>query len=615
MKNSKLISLATTTALLMASFALPIYANAEINPANDWAYSDTYISAEFEKLNKLGIFEGDPDGDFRPYDSITRAESATVLAKVLGATDIAVINDTGFSDVDSTCFASGYIKQLKDKNIINGDEYGLYNPNESLSFNEFIKIVIGIIEDGKSDCIGFSYPDDYINKAKELKILDRVYNEDIDYTDHIVLRLNVAIILNNAYDLSLITPLPSLENVPQVEGVNTFAMNMNGEMSKTQNYMFSPLSVKMAMAMTANGADGNTKDEILSVLGIDNLDEYNKATKKLIEDYNNNFDYDDYNALVDKLNSGKREDGDFEKLDEYRKQLRDGETTVLNIANSIWLNQDYYQGYDVKFKDEFEDIIKTDYLGTSNVVNNSNAVKTINDWTSSKTNGKITEIIKDSDFISALVNAIYFNGKWANDFSETKTKDDTFTNADGTDVLIPFMNQTTYFNHYKDNNVQMIEMPYMGNNASMYISIDDGDIENYDYYISKLEETYIDLSLPKFKVEYTNEIGNSTENSILNKLGIKTGFNPSKANFSKMLENIPDSHKVYIDKVFHKTYINVDEKGTEAAAVTAVIMVTGTGAIPSPEPIAFIANKPFTFIISDTDSGEILFMGRYVVAE
>lgn len=602
----KTLSTIVATGVLASSFMIPVSAESF---ADVDAMNNPMMSSSVDNLSDLGVITGYPDETFRPYANISRAETAAMICRLMELDNIAPTDNTGFPDVDSSCFASGYIKILKERGIIMGNENGLYNPNDSISYNEFIKIVVEIIEENDTKRLGFSYPEDYINRAKELKILDGISNDDLSDLNQKISRINAAVILNNVYKLSLIEPAPVLETAPPIEGVNSFAMKMNNEIIKTENYMFSPLSVKMAMAMTANGADGETQKEILSTLGIDNLDEYNKLAQKLINNYNSNFDYAGYNALADKVNSGDYDDAAFDKLREYEKQLRDGETTVMNIANSIWVNDDYYKNANVKFKTDFENTIKTNYLGTSEIVNKDNAVETINNWTNNKTNGKIPEIINDNDFLAALVNAIYFNAKWDKEFSESKTKDGTFTNANGLEVNVPFMNQISYYNHYKDSNIQMIKLPYLGNKASMYISLDDGDIENYDYYINKLENTYVDLSLPKFKIEYSKKINES-----LNNLGIKTVFDASKADFNNMLENVPVTENVYINQVLHKTYISVDEKGTEAAAVTAVMMA-GTGAPVFPEPIKFSANRPFTFIICDEASGEILFIGRYAIAE
>lgn len=183
-----------------------------------------------------------------------------------------------------------------------------------------------------------------------------------------------------------------------------------------------------------------------------------------------------------------------------------------------------------------------------------------------------------------------------------------FNNFDGTVSETDFMHRTGYYNIYSDSNVQMIALPYAGG-ATMYISVDNGGNIDYNSYFDKLKATYVNLTMPKFKIEYSSEM-----NDILKDLGVNTAFDRYLAGFDGMLDNIPNGENVYIDSVIHKTYINVDEEGTEAAAVTAVIN-KGTTAAISPEPIEFTINKPFTFMIIDDQSGEILFMGRYAAAE
>lgn len=674
MKNTKIkrtgtlkkISSITAIALLATSLSLPVYANngadttpidtpleiADVQGSNTYSeiadvpsgvdHPDPSIIEKFELLSSLGILKGDPDGNFRPYDGISRAESAAVFSRLLGASELPVTNDTGFEDVDSTCFASGYIKFLKDKELVRGNELGQYDPYTTISYGEFIKTLITVLENSYDDgaFTEYIYPYGYIVKAQKYGLLDEI---EIDNPDYAIKRSEVALILVPALDVPLskcidkeeaiyevydgiqnskketfrinlsnkpLNPLNTsepLQTALPITGVNRFAMNMNKEISSSQNYMFSPLSVKMAMAMTANGADGETKEEILSVLGIENLDEYNKSAQEMIEKYNANFDYDGYRELLKKTEDGTATTEDYEKFSQYQNQINRGDTTVMNIANSIWLNTDKASA-NQKFRTDFENTIKNDYHGSVSTVNNNNAVTSINTWTSDKTNGKIPEIIDSSDFLAALINAVYFKAAWADEFDKSATKPDTFHNYDGENKTVDFMNQTDNYGYYKDDNVNMVRIPYISNKAAMYISVDDGNIDNYDYYINKLENTYLDISMPKFKIEYSNDIGSSDKDSILNKLGIKTAFNSNLADLSKMIEG-SGSNNPYIDKVIHKTYIDVDEKGTEAAAVTAVI-IDCAGIVENPEPIKFKADTPFTFIIRDELSGEILFMGR-----
>ena len=359
--------------------------------------------------------------------------------------------------------------------------------------------------------------------------------------------------------------------------------------------------------MTANGADGATRSEILSALGISDLDKFNSDTKALMEKYNGDFDMDRYTELSEKLMNGELTDAEYEEYSELMDDYNSGKSAQLNIANSIWLNGDYYPNSDVKFSNSFESTVKDFYGGESQIVNNQNAVKTINDWVSNKTNNKITSIVDDPNFLAYLVNAVYFKAAWQNEFNEYATEKAVFNNYDGSTAETDFMNKTAYYGLYEDDSVKMISIPYKGS-ASMFISIDDGGNIDYDSYFDKLETGYVNLSLPKFKIEYENNIGKSADDCMLKRLGINTAFNPSLADFGKMIENVPRGENVYIDIVKHKTYISVDEQGTEAAAVTGV---GAAGSSLITEIVDFTVDKPFTFMIRDDESGDILFMGRY----
>lgn len=610
-KPSGLIkALRAITAVTVMTAAVSLPAAAMNFPDCDATENLSLINAA-DVLSILGVIKGYPDGNFMPEAHMSRAEMAAIIGRLIQSS-ADVTDDTGFTDIDSSCFASGYIKDLSEKNILNGTGNGLFSPNETVTYNEFIKTVVKLIENYNGANINHDYPSGYIEAAKEYGIIADDYTDD---TNSAITRGAAAIILYNTLYVPLgespnpttnPTTNPTVTQAP-VTGVNAFAMKMNNQMNSDENYMFSPLSIKMALAMTANGSADETKNEIISVLGIDNLDEYNNTAKKLIESYNTfDFDYKTYNDLTDKINSGESSDEEFKKWRDMYSELNKNEKAYLSIANSIWVNKDYKNeyGYKPSFNPEFEKIIRESYDGTSEVVDNSNAVEKINKWTSDKTNGKIPSIINDSDFLAALVNAIYFNGKWENKFYEYRTKPDVFHNADGTITQTDFMNITTYFDYYADSDVNMIKLPYKGRNAAMYISIDNGKISNYDTYFDKLESARVNISIPKFKIEYSKEL-----NDLLGQLGINRAFSKDAAQFPNICDGIPTGENVYIDKVIHKTYIDVDENGTEAAAVTAVI-AAGAASIITDEPIEFKADKPFTFIIRDESSGEIIFMGR-----
>lgn len=341
-------------------------------------------------------------------------------------------------------------------------------------------------------------------------------------------------------------------------------------MPKDQNYMISPFSIKMAMMMAANGANGYTQKEILSALGVSSIDEYNQKASDIITRYNSNKDVN------------------------------------LNVANSIWLNKDEAMG--ANFKGTYKKIISDFYKGVAREEKANSIAKKINDFISKETSNKITNVLpteSPAGFLSALVNTIYFKGSFKNQFDTANTKKDTFTDRNGDKSEIDFMNQTKHFGYYENDGVQMLKMDYSGRDIAMYILLndDDKDVDINDI-IGKMEYKNVSVSMPKFKTEF-----NKSFVDVLKQMGINTAFT-NVADFSNMFDNVG----THISDVIHKTFIEVDENGTEAAAATVILMRMSS--LPMPEEIKeFKANKPFTYFIRDEVSGEILFLGEYAFAK
>ncbi len=337
-------------------------------------------------------------------------------------------------------------------------------------------------------------------------------------------------------------------------------------MPKDQNYMISPFSIKMAMMMAANGANGYTQKEILSALGVSSIDEYNQKASDIITRYNSNKDVN------------------------------------LNVANSIWLNKTEAMG--ANFKDTYKKIISDFYKGVAREENADTIASKINDFIAKETNNKITNVLpteRPAGFLSALVNTIYFKGSFENQFDTANTKKDTFTDRNGNKSEIDFMNQTKHFGYYENDGVQMLKMNYSGRDIAMYILLndDDKDVDINDI-ISKMEYKKVSVSMPKFKTEFTKSFVD-----VLKQMGINIAFT-NAADFSNMFDNV----EAHISDVIHKTFIEVDENGTEAAAATVILMTKNS--LPMPEEIKeFKANRPFTYFIRDEVSGEILFLGEY----
>ena len=343
-----------------------------------------------------------------------------------------------------------------------------------------------------------------------------------------------------------------------------FAFKMNSLMPKNENYMFSPLSIKMALALAANGADGDTQKEITKALDIDDIEEFNAYAKQLIQNYSNN------------------------------------KNVELAIANSLWLNTQ--KAPDTEFNADYCKKMLDNYNAAVEKVDYSDAVLRVNSWCSENTKGKIPSIIESPDFAAILANAIYFKGDWAEPFNKDATYKQFFTDRNGKKTETDFMHMEETFEFFEDDDVKILKMPYKGGNTSMYFILSGDKRIDINDYTDKMTYEDVVISIPKFKTEYKR-----TLNSDLRTIGIDKAFDALSADFKPMFYSEFD---FYIDKVLHKTYIDVDETGTEAAAVTAIVMETAAAVDPSIKK-EFIADEPFGYAIIDNDTGEILFMGEY----
>ncbi len=371
----------------------------------------------------------------------------------------------------------------------------------------------------------------------------------------------------------------------EIKDTSNFAEKINQYMPDNKNYVFSPICLKYAFAMAANGADEETKIEIMKAFNIDDLDKYNDNVKEYLSKITLKKDNIDADSRVN-----------------------------LNIANSIWLNEDYIK--DGGFNDNFKKLVNNKYNASAKVVNNKNAVQNINAWCADNTNNKITQIVSDNDFLSCLVNAVYFKGMWSSGFYNKEKA--VFTDRNSKKSEIDFMNQTEHFKYYADNNIKIISMPYYDskNDVSMYLAIVDDKSIDFEKYIEKMSEKKVKVSLPKFKTEYSVNSDNAL--SIFKNLGIKRAFesNQTAYHFKNMFNDaVNDETSVYLSDVIHKAFIDVNETGTEAAAVSALTQC-GSLDVSVPEKIYdFTANTPFTYFIRDNGNGEILFIGEYAFVE
>lgn len=346
---------------------------------------------------------------------------------------------------------------------------------------------------------------------------------------------------------------------------------------KEGNIFISPTSLFMALAMVYNGADGETKEEISKVLNANglNAEDINKANASLMT-----------------------------ILSENAEQIQ------LSIANSIWLNESYH------FQEEFASTSR-DYFNAEIkeiIIEDAQSPKVINDWVNKATNGKIGEIVGEElnpEFVTMLINAIYFYGGWTYPFEASLTKAHEFTLEGGSTKDVPLMELHEHLFYMENNLFQAVSLPYGQNeNIRMEVFLPNESIslgefekmltyENWQEWRGSFAETEGTILLPKFKLEYEVELKETLES-----LGMSSAFNKN-ANFSNMIQ---EAQEIAISSVKQKTFIDVNEEGTEAAAVTSVEMETAAMQ-PMYDPFHMEVNRPFYIFIVDEKTDVILFMG------
>ena len=346
--------------------------------------------------------------------------------------------------------------------------------------------------------------------------------------------------------------------------------------SAGKNTFISPSSVGLCLAMAYNGAEAETKQAMARALEVQgtSLEELNRAYAEL------------------------------------KAALENPDPKVqLQIANSLWARKG------IKLNPEFIKRNKQFYDAqvTELDFDNPSAAATINQWVGDKTKGKIDKIIDsiDRDTILFLINAIYFKGKWTNEFSKEKTKEDAFNLESGSQKRVPMMSQSGNYRYYEGKNFQAVSLPYGSGRVSMYVFLPQKGASisefqksltaaSWESWMKEFRESEGDVMLPRFKIEY--EV---TLNDALKALGMEPAFDASRANFSGMTES---GQKLYISKVKHKTFVEVNEEGTEAAAVTSTEM-RATSAMRPRQRFNMVVDHPFFCAIRDNTTGTLLFMG------
>ena len=381
-----------------------------------------------------------------------------------------------------------------------------------------------------------------------------------------------------------VTPTYPIIEASKGLGFNNFEtawFNYINQTKSTENYMVSPLSLKMAMALAAAGANTDTLDEILVAFEYATLDDYLNWGKVLL-------------AHEDEVNT---------EIEEYKQApwIDDNYDAGYSIANSIWHNTDK--------PGEFLDLYK-EYMGELDAMFNElpgpELKDAINTWVDEKTHGLIPQLFNDdlSDYSNILVNTLYMKSNWIYTFNEYATAEGDFTTITGEVVKKDMMKLEETFKYYKDDNSELVILP-MEHGFKMAIVL--GSNENILEKINAAEYELVNVKMPKFEIETTlDDIVPFMES-----MGVKLAFDKENADFTNMT-----TINNYIDKIIQKTKIKLDENGVEAAAVTAIVM-DATSALPMdpPKPIYFEADEAFTFyIFTDVaeDATELLFYGQYV---
>lgn len=355
-------------------------------------------------------------------------------------------------------------------------------------------------------------------------------------------------------------------------GIELFKAIIDAEQDK--NVFISPLSVSVALGMALNGAAGETEEAMKQTLAFSGM------TMQEIDEC--------YQSLIALL------------------RTLDG-SVDFRIANSVW-----YRDI-LSFEAEFFDACSTYFDATVEGLDFSDpgSADVMNSWVREQTNDRISEIVDkpiDPLLIMFLINAIYFKGTWTHQFDPTRTKDDSFHLPDGSTVTCRMMNQeeSGSYTYFRGDGFEALDLPYGRDLFSMSIilprqGVDVDSIisrlsgETWDDWMGRFSDWLGEVRIPRFQLEYDLEL-----NDVLSQLGMAVAFDPDDADFTRMY----GPGGVYISKVKHKTFVKVDEEGTEAAAITSVEAGVTSG------PPLFYAHRPFVFAIREKHSNTILFMGK-----
>ncbi len=367
------------------------------------------------------------------------------------------------------------------------------------------------------------------------------------------------------------------DQVALIESGNEFAFDIFSQVLKSAgengNIMISPLSISYALSMTVNGAIGDTRDAMLEALRLKGI-------------------------TVDAINSS------YKNL--TKALLSVDKRVLISIANSVWIENDF------TVKKSFTDILTNYYDADAETfdINDASAPDKINAWIEDNTNGLIKKMIEkiNDNTVMMLINAIYFKGKWKSQFDKSKTIEMLFNKSADNQINVPMMKQKNDFSVYDGNGFILAEFPYGQGNFVMDVILPDepGGLSNtiasvsddsFTTWLHQMTKRELDVSFPRFKYGFKK-----TLKEVLTDMGMGIAFYEG-ADFS----NISDQYDLLINEVTHQSFIETNEEGTEAAAATVVdIRLTSM----PPSPMIFRMDHPFIYVIRETTTNSIIFMGR-----
>lgn len=366
-----------------------------------------------------------------------------------------------------------------------------------------------------------------------------------------------------------------------VNNNNSFAFSLYNKTMGMNSRVVSPLSVTYLMSMLANGADGETQQQILATLGWAG----EGIQQPSLQDIN------DYSRML------------------IEKTARLDKAVTVEIANYVAVNKEF------KLNSKFQKSVERDYKAGVESLNftSPSTLKRINDWCNDRTHGMIPSIINelDPDAVSYLMNAIYFNGTWKDKFSKEETKQEMFRGYTRDIQYVDMMHRHGEYFYADGDGYSAVSIPY-GNGAfrmtvilptegsflrDVMASMDGGKFQELQ---RSMEKCNVDLKIPRFTTEVDLPL-----NDIISALGAPLIFSP-QADFSQFARG-----DFYVSKMFQKAKIEVSEEGTKAAAVTAAIMMMSAVRPEKKRNVVFHADSPFAYIISENSTGSIYFMGQY----